>query len=83
MLMVAKIKVVQTTLDEAKYQLLKKMAEERKKTIKELVREAIRRLIEEDKIDPRDPIFTEPPLVTEKGISEKTSEEHDKVLYGE
>ena len=77
------MKVVQTTLDEAEYQLLKKMAEERKKTIKELVRETIRRLIEKDKIDPRDPIFTEPPLVTETGLIEKTSEEHDKVLYGQ
>ncbi|MGQ4915419.1 MAG: ribbon-helix-helix protein, CopG family [Candidatus Asgardarchaeia archaeon] len=75
------MKVVQTTLDDAEYQLLKKMAKEKKKTIKELVREAIRRLIEEDRIDPQDPIFTKSLLVVEKGRSEKTSEEHDKVLY--
>lgn len=77
------MKVVQTTLNEAEYQLLKKIAEERKITIKELVREAIRLLIEEDRINPQDPIFTEPPLIVEKGRSEKTSEKHNKVLYGE
>ena len=76
------LKIVQTSLNEIEYQLLKQLSKKRKKSIKELVREAIRKLIEEE-VNPNDPIFTEPPLVDDKKKIEKTSEEHDRVLYSE
>ena len=78
------MKVVQTELNEVEYKMLKQLAQKRKKTIKELVREAIRKILREEKtINPDDPIFTEPPVIQEEGEIENTSETHDKVLYGE
>ncbi len=77
------MKVVQTTLKNSEYRLLKILAKEKKKTIKELLREAVQMLLENEGINPNDPIFTEPPLVAKGKESESTSETHDKVLYGE
>ena len=74
------MKVVRTEIDEAEYNLLKRLADKEGKSIKELVREAIKKLLGEERINPNDPIFTEPPLIVEEGLVEETSERHDKVI---
>ena len=54
------MKVVQTTLTEAEHKLLKEYAKRNQKSIKEVVREAIRTTVEGN-VNPNDPIFTSPP----------------------
>jgi len=77
------LKVVQTKISNIEYELLRKYAESRGLTIMEALREIIRKHVLEGSIDPDDPIFTEEPVVKRKGIKERTSIEHDKILYGE
>ncbi len=76
------MKVVQTTLTEAEHKLLEEYARRASKSIKEVLREAIKSTIE-GKVDPRDPIFTLPPSSKRTGKKDRGSEEHDKYLYGE
>lgn len=73
------MRVVQTTLTEAEHKRLKEYAKKNSKTIKEVVREAIRRTME-GTVDPRDPIFTESPSAKRTGKQENISENHDKYL---
>jgi hypothetical protein len=76
------MKVIQTTLTEAEHKLLEEYAKKNSKSIKEVVREAVKATIE-GKVYPDDPIFTCPPSSKRTGKSDRGSEEHDKYLYGE
>jgi hypothetical protein len=76
------MKVVQTTLTEAEHKLLEEFAKKNSKSIKEVVREAVRAVIEGN-VYPNDPIFTCPPSSKRTGKLDRGSEEHDKYLYGE
>jgi hypothetical protein len=76
------MKVVQTTLTEAEHKLLEEYAKRNSKSIKEVLREAIRITVEGN-VNPNDPIFTNPPSSRRTGKRDRGSEEHDKFLYGE
>jgi len=76
------MKVVQTELNEAEYRLLVDYVRKRGRTIKEALREAALKLILSDEVHPDDPIFVESPSVKGTGKKERTSTEHDKLLYG-
>jgi hypothetical protein len=76
------MKVVQTTLTEAEHKLLEEYAKRNSKSIKEVLREAIKSTVE-GKVDPSDPIFTCLPSSKRTGKKDHGSEEHDKYLYGE
>ena len=76
------MKVVQTTLTEAEHKLLEEFAKKNSKSIKEVLREAIRITVEGN-VNPNDPIFTSPPSSKRTGKRDRGSEEHDKYLYGE
>jgi hypothetical protein len=76
------MKVVQTTLTEADHILLEEYAKRNSKSIKEVLREAIRTTVEGN-VNPDDPIFTSPPSSRRTGKIDRGSEEHDKFLYGE
>ncbi len=76
------MKVVQTTLTEAEHKLLEEYAKKNSKTIKEVLRQAIRETVEAD-INPEDPIFAAPPASKRTGRKDRGSIEHDKYLYGE
>ena len=81
-------KVAQTELDAEEYRALVKIAEKKGLTIKDALREAaLRWTSEESGIDPKDPIF-DIALGRRKAQdwgkgTERTSVEHDKVLYGD
>ncbi len=77
------MKVAQTELNETEYRLLVQYAEKQGISLKEALREATRRLVLSDKVDPDDPVFTRPPVAPRTGKMERTSVEHDKLLYGE
>ena len=76
------MKVVQTTISEAEHILLEEYAKRNSKSIKEVLREAIRVTIEGN-VNASDPIFTCPPSSKSKGKLDRGSVEHDKYLYGE
>ncbi len=77
------MKVAQTELTEAEYRLLQHYAEKHGITLKAALREATRLLVLSDEVDPNDPIFTNLHIVPGTGKKERTSVEHDKLLYGE
>lgn len=77
------LKVVQTKLNTLEYELLRRYAESRGLTIMEALREIVRKHLLEEEIDQNDPFFVEGPSVKKKGVVDKTSIEHDKILYGE
>jgi len=77
------MKVVQTELNDAEYRILLEYARRSGCTIKEALREAALKLTISDSVDPNDPVFSEPPSAKRTGKQERTSAEHDKVLYGE
>ena len=77
------MKVVQTKLTDAEYELLKAYARSRKLTLSEALRQIVRERVLEGGVDPEDPLFTEGPSVKARGVPERTSERHDELLYGE
>ncbi len=75
------MKVVQTELSEREYALLAAYARRRSESIKNVVREAIRRLVRSEEVDRRDPIFKMGSLVNRTGKTEDLSDRHDQYLY--
>ena len=76
------MKVVQTQLFETEYSLLEAYTRAHHTTIKETVREAIRKLTLRDDVDPDSPISKIFPLTRKKGKVTDASEKHDFYLYG-
>jgi len=78
-----KMKVVQTVLSDSDHRLLEEYAAKNSKTIREVVKEAIRKTVIEDNVTPTDPLFVEPPSARKTGKSDDASTKHDLYLYGE
>ena len=76
------MKVVQTQVSETEYSLLEAYARAHNTTIKEAVREAIRKLTLRDDVDPDSPMFKLFPLTRKRGKVTDASERHDYYLYG-
>ena len=76
------MKIVQTTLTEAEHKLLEEYAKKNSMSIKQVLREAIKAIVEGN-VNFDDPIFTCPPSSKRTGKKDRGSEEHDKYLYGE
>ena len=75
-------KVVQTTLDDSEYKSLRDILSGKDLTLKEGLRRAINRFIEEEsKIDPSDVLFAGPSGAG-SGHGD-LAERHDAYLYGE
>lgn len=76
------MRVVQTELSEAEHGLLEAYVKSRGTTIKEAVREAVRKMTLRDQVDPEDPVFRAFPLTKKPGKLRNAAEEHDRHLYG-
>jgi hypothetical protein len=76
------MRVVQTTLTETEHKLLEEYAKKNSKTIKEVLRQAIKNTLE-GSVDPHDPIFAETPSSKRTGKKDLGSINHDKYLYSE
>jgi len=76
------MKVVQTSVSETEYSILAAYAKSRKSTIKDIVREAIRKLTIRDEVEPDDPLFKAFPLSRKKTKMADASEKADLYLYG-
>jgi hypothetical protein len=77
------MKVVQTELSDTEHKLLEEYAARNSRTIKEVLREAIRKTVVEDNVSRTDPIFVEPPSSRRKGRKDDASVKPDLYLYGE
>ena len=75
------MRVVQTTLTEEEHKLLEEYARRKSKSIKEVVREAVRNVVEGEVVSD-DPIFSRPPASSKTGKHDAGSVEHDQYLYG-
>ena len=76
------MKLIQTRVPEAEYELLRRRARGEGKTMQDWIRAAIRAQLLPDQVDPTDPIFTAFPLVRRKGPKTNVAERHDDFLYG-
>lgn len=76
------MKLIQTRVPEAEYDLLRRKARGEGKTMQDWIRAAIRAQLLSDKVDPTDPIFTAFPLVRRKGPKSNVAGRHDEILYG-
>ncbi len=74
-------KVVQTSLEEEEYQVFKDVLEKRKLSIREGLRRAVGKMLEEEvKVNPKDPFLVRKP--TGKSGLRDLSRRHDEYLYG-
>jgi len=75
-------KVVQTTLEDEEYRVLKETLDRRKLTLREGLKLAIAKFLKDEiKLDPRDPFFIHR-SIAKSGLKD-LSKEHDKYLYCE
>ena len=75
------MKLVQTALPDDEYRLLRERANKDGKSMKQVVREALRAHLLPDRVNPDDPIFRAFPLIRRKGRRTTGSLDHDRILY--
>ncbi|MCI4335173.1 MAG: hypothetical protein L3K04_06085 [Thermoplasmata archaeon] len=76
------MKLVQTSIGDEEYQLLRQRAAAEGKSMKEVAREALHAHLLPDRVNPKDPLFHAFPLIRKKGPVRWGSRDHDTVLYG-
>lgn len=73
--------MVQTSLEEEEYRVFKDLLEKRKLSIREGLRKAVTRMLDEEvRVDPRDPFLVRRPR-GKSGLGD-LSRKHDEYLYG-
>ncbi len=75
------MRIVQTEVSESEHRLLEEYAQRNSITIREALRQAIRKLVETG-VDPKDPIFIGPPSSKRTGEADDESARHDAYAYG-
>ena len=74
-------KVVQTSLEEEEYRVFKDLLERRKLSIREGLRKAVTKMLEDEvRVDPKDPFLVRRPR-GKSGLGD-LSRKHDEYLYG-
>ena len=76
------MKLIQTRVPEAEYDLLRRKAKAEGITMQAWIRGAIRNRLLPDEVDSDDPIFKAFPLVRGKGPKVDVAGRHDELLYG-
>jgi hypothetical protein len=76
------MKLIQTRIPEAEYDLLRRRAKADGTTMQEWIRAAIRSRLLPDEVSPSDPIFRAFPLVRGRGPKVDVAAHHDEILYG-
>jgi hypothetical protein len=74
--------LVQAQIPEGEYRLLRQRAVARGEPMKELVRRAIHAYLQEEKVDPDDPLFNAFPLGSSGKKGHTVGRDHDDYLYG-
>ncbi len=74
-------RVVQTSLEEEEYRVFKDLLDKRKLSIREGLRKAVSKMLEEEvRVDPKDPFLVRRPR-GKSGLGD-LSRKHDEYLYG-
>ncbi len=74
-------RVVQTSLEEEEYRMFKDLLDKRKLSIREGLRKAVSKMLEEEvRVDPKDPFLVRRPR-GKSGLGD-LSRKHDEYLYG-
>lgn len=74
-------RVVQTSLEEEEYRVFKDLLDKRKLSIREGLRKAVTKMVEEEvRVDPKDPFLVRRPR-GKSGLGD-ISVKHDEYLYG-
>lgn len=74
--------LVQAQIPEGEYRLLRQRAASTGQPMKEIVRQALHAYLAEEKVNPRDPIFSLFPLGSSGRKGHSAARDHDDVLYG-
>lgn len=74
--------LVQAQIPEAEYRLLRQRAQATGQPMKEVVRRALHSYLEDERVDPKDPIFGIFPLGKSGRKGHTTARRHDEELYG-
>lgn len=74
--------LVQAQIPEAEYRLLRQKAAASGKPMKEIVRQALHAYLQDDTVDPTDPIFHLFPLGSSGKKGHHGARDHDDELYG-
>ena len=74
--------LVQAQVPDAEYRLLRQRAAARGQPMKEMVRQAIHAYLQDERVDPDDPIFHSFPLGASGRKGHDTARRHDALLYG-
>lgn len=74
--------LVQAQIPEGEYRLLRQRAESRGEPMKEIIRQAIHAYLEDERVDPKDPIFHSFPLGVSGRKGHNVARRHDEILYG-
>jgi hypothetical protein len=73
--------LVQAEVPQSEYDLLRQRARSEGKTLKLVIREALREHLMPDTVDPNDPVFQMFPLRKRRGAPHWDSRDHDEILY--
>lgn len=74
--------LVQAQIPEGEYRLLRQRAVARGEPMKEIVRQAIHAYLQDEKVDPEDPLFHSFPLGASGKRGHSVARDHDEYLYG-
>ncbi len=74
--------LVQAQIPESEYRLLRQRAAASGMPMKEVVRQALHAYLNDDKVDPDDPIFRIFPLGASGKTGHRSARNHDNDLYG-
>lgn len=74
--------LVQAQIPDGEYRLLRQRAANRGEPMKEIVRQAIHAYLQDEKVDPNDPLFRAFPLGASGRKGHDVARRHDEILYG-
>ena len=74
--------LVQAQIPDGEYRLLRQRALARGEPMKEVVRRAIHAYLEDEKVNPEDPLFRVFPLGSSGKRAHTVGRDHDEYLYG-
>ncbi len=73
--------LVQAQIPEGEYRLLRQRAVARGEPMKEIIRQAIHSYLQDEKVDPDDPLFRAFPLGSSGKRGHSVARDHDEYLY--
>ncbi|MCI4323646.1 MAG: hypothetical protein L3K03_06475 [Thermoplasmata archaeon] len=74
--------LVQAQIPDGEYRMLRQRAEANGEPMKEIIRKAIHAYLQDEKVDPKDPIFRTFPLGASGTKGHSNARHHDELLYG-